>query len=268
MTPTIASPRQQQSLTPRQNLTPRQLQFQQAPPPFLPSVFEDAKSDVNSPRSLVREDRASGIFTQSLPMQHSLLNSSSTNIDFNATLDAAIGSSNANFTDSEEFDFLDPSVKKIIVSQLDKERLQLSQKLEKKVDAHVKEEKARLARLWSQEKRDILRRANEDRQELVTENSRLRKEMSSKTSGNIAFNKSSDNWNEEKQDLLRQISHLEYERDQLTREIIELRNKQEDEKNYYEDELVSSSCNMMKSEYFNNNTITLAKAKGVCHSRK
>lgn len=63
---------------------------------------------------------------------------------------------------------------------LEREKEILIQQFQSKIEQHAKDEKARLARLWSQEKRDILRKANEDRQELMLENSRLRKELSAK----------------------------------------------------------------------------------------
>lgn len=144
----------------------------------------------------------------------------------------SIPMSSMSFTEVED-PITEPHIKNMVNHQveqskiiLEREKQLMVQKFEKKIEQHIKEEKARLARLWSQEKRDILRKANEDRQELMLENSRLRKELSSKLNMDL--------FSDEKQNLSTKVSEYQYEIELLQSELHEAKRKLEEERNIYE----------------------------------
>lgn len=81
-------------------------------------------------------------------------------------------------TDTEN-DHIPPSMKQEQSEKAwEKEKQAMEREFEMKILSRLEEERARWNRAWSAEKKDILQKANRDRQELMQENSRLRREIS------------------------------------------------------------------------------------------
>ncbi|KAL9658086.1 hypothetical protein ABK040_013000 [Willaertia magna] len=133
-------------------------------------------------------------------------------------------------------------VSKLEMKQLESELDFLKRKLEKQYQTLIQDEKNKISRKFATEKKEILQRANDDRQELSKENTRLRKEllaMSNKLEEhqqNQSANQVVQN-SKEITDLKCQIEELEAKLKQKENEINEMEGKYELIKKQYEQDL-------------------------------
>lgn len=100
----------------------------------------------------------------------------------------------------------------------EKDRQTMEREFEMKMLNRLEEERVRWNRAWSAEKKDILQKANRDRQELMQENSRLRREISMgytsidnkqlEDERDVLMNRI-HKLDKEKQDLINRLTHTE-----------------------------------------------------------
>lgn len=93
------------------------------------------------------------------------------------------------------------------------------------------EEKATLMRMWANEKKEILRKANEDREQLMLENSRLRKEMNSSY-----VNYNIDNMESDLNQLRRRYQLIEKQNKELQAQLFQAQQQIETMRDEYKNE--------------------------------
>jgi hypothetical protein len=114
---------------------------------------------------------------------------------------------------------------------MDAETIRFKRELEYKYQEQLREEKNKLMRLWSNEKREILRKANEDREVLMIENSRLRKELNTSYSSY-----SIEEIDSERRDLRRKLQTLDKQNMDLQSKLFQTQQQNDYLKDEFESE--------------------------------